>query len=289
MGAQQTNHVKTFETYRPLLFSIAYRMLGSVMEAEDIVQETYLRYSNTRLDTIESPKAYLSTITTRLCLDYLKSAKVRREEYIGPWLPEPLRTDDAAVTPTDKYDMISMAALVLLEKLSPLERAVLLLREVFEYSYREIALIVEKSEANCRQSYHRAKQYLNKNRPRFTSSPTDQQKLVKGFMQAIQTGDVDSLNTFLADEVTLWSDGGGKATAARHPLVGKERITQLLLVSYRKRPASSEMELAEVNGVYSLVFRIENQVVGVMTFGSNEVGITDIWAVWNPDKLHYFH
>ena len=161
MGAQQTNHVKTFETYRPLLFSIAYRMLGSVMEAEDIVQETYLRYSNTRLDTIESPKAYLSTITTRLCLDYLKSAKVRREEYIGPWLPEPLRTDDAAVTPTDKYDMISMAALVLLEKLSPLERAVLLLREVFEYSYREIALIVEKSEANCRQSYHRAKQYLN--------------------------------------------------------------------------------------------------------------------------------
>jgi len=245
MHSQNTNQLQTFEMHRSLLFSIAYRMLGSVMEAEDMVQETYLRYINTAIDTIESPKAFLSTITTRLCLDHLKSAKVRREEYIGPWLPEPLRTDDAT-TPIDKYEMVSMAALVLLEKLSPLERAVFLLRGVFEYSYTEIAKIVEKSEANCRQSYHRARQYVHQNRPRFKTSPAAQQKLVKGFLQAIQTGDVDSLNALLANDVTLWSDGGGKATAARHPLVDKNRITRLLLVSYRKRPNNLDIELAEI-------------------------------------------
>lgn len=283
------NHIKTFEMHRPLLFSIAYRMLGSVMEAEDMVQETYLRYVSTPINTIESPKAFLSTIITRLCLDHLKSAKVRREEYIGPWLPEPLRTDNAAVTPIEKYEMISMAALVLLESLSPLERAVFLLRAVFDYSYTEIAQIVEKSEENCRQSYHRARQHLRQNRPRFKTSPAAQQKLVKRFLQAIQTGDVDSLKTLLANDVTLWSDGGGKAPAARHPLVGKDRIAQLLLVSYRKRPDNSDIELAEINGVLSILFRVENQVVGVMSFDGNDTSITGIWTIWNPDKLQHLH
>lgn len=288
MPNQETDQIKTFERHRPLLFSIAYRMLGSVMEAEDMVQETYLRYINTSA-VIESPKAFLSTITTRLCLDHLKSAKMRREEYIGPWLPEPLRTDEVAVTPVDKYEMISMAALVLLENLSPLERAVFLLREVFDYSYAEIARIVEKSESNCRQTYHRARQHLHQHRPRFQSSPVAQQKLISGFLQAIQTGNVDALTTLLAKDVTLWSDGGGKAIAARHPLVGKDRIARLLLVSYRKRPNNSNIELAEVNGVLSILYRVENQVIGVMTFDGNDEGITDIWAVWNPDKLQHLH
>ncbi len=288
MNPQETSQFRTFEKHRPLLFSIAYRMLGSVMEAEDMVQETYLRYLNTPVDTIESPKAFLSKITTRLCLDHLKSAKVQREEYIGPWLPEPFRTDGAAES-VDNYEMISMAALILLEKLSPLERAVFLLRGVFDYSYAEIAQIVEKSEANCRQSYHRARKYLNQNRPRFKTSPAAQRKLVKGFLQAIKTGDVDSLNGLLSNDVTLWSDGGGKATAARHPLVGKDHISQLLLVSYRKRPKNVEIELAEVNGVISILYRIENKVVGVITFDANDSGITDIWAVWNPDKLQHLH
>jgi RNA polymerase sigma-70 factor (ECF subfamily) len=271
------------------LFSIAYRMLGSVMEAEDIVQETFLRYAGTPTDTIASPKAFLSTITTRLCLDHLKSAKVSREEYIGPWLPEPLRTDEAPVPLVDKYEMISMAALVLLENLSPLERAVFLLREVFDYSYTEIAGIVEKSEANCRQIYHRARQYLHQHRPRFKPSPAAQQKLVTSFLQAIQTGDVEVLTTLLAKDAILWSDGGGKATAARQPVVGQDRIARLLLVSYRKRPHHSDIELAEVNGFLSILFRVENQVVGVMTFDGNDAGITDIWAVWNPDKLQHLH
>lgn len=289
MYSQETSQFKTFEMYRPLLFSIAYRMLGSVMEAEDMVQETYLRYINTSIDTIEFPKAFLSTITTRLCLDHLKSAKVRREEYIGPWLPEPLRTDESAITPVDRYEMISMAALVLLENLSPLERAVFLLRGVFEYDYTEIAQIVEKSEAACRQSYHRARQYLHQNRSRFKTSPAAQQKLVKGFLQAVQTGDVDSLKALLANDVTLWSDGGGKATAARHPLVGKDRISQLLMVSYYKRPNNLDIELAEVNGVLSILYRVENQVVGVMSFDGDDTSITNIWAVWNPDKLQHLH
>ncbi|MDX1522302.1 MAG: RNA polymerase sigma-70 factor [Anaerolineae bacterium] len=289
MHPQEMNHIKTFEAHRPLLFSIAYRMLGSVMEAEDMVQETYLRYVSTPINTIESPKAFLSTIITRLCLDHLKSAKVRREEYIGPWLPEPLRTGNAAATPIEKYEMISMAALVLLENLSPLERAVFLLREVFDYSYTEIAQIVEKSEENCRQSYHRAKQHLRQNRPRFKTSAAVQQKLVKRFLQAIQTGDVDSLKSLLANDVTLWSDGGGKAPAARHPLVGRDRITQLLVVSYRKRPDNSDIELAEINGVLSILFRVENQVVGVMSLEGDDTGITGIWTIWNPDKLQHLH
>ncbi|MCL4297301.1 MAG: RNA polymerase sigma-70 factor [Anaerolineae bacterium] len=286
MRTQETKQVKTFELYRPLLFSIAYRMLGSVMEAEDMVQETYLRYSNASTP-IESPKAFLTTITTRLCLDRLKSAKRRREEYIGPWLPEPLRTDEAALTPLDKYEMISMAALVLLENLSPLERAVFLLREVFDYDYTEIAGIVEKSETNCRQIYHRAKQYLQQHRPRFKPSPAAQHKLATGFLQAIQTGDVEGLTALLTKDATLWSDGGGKASAARHPVVGKERIARLLLVSYRKRPDNADIELAEVNGVLSILYRVADQVIGVMSFGGNETGITDIWTVWNPDKLQH--
>ncbi|HXV97187.1 MAG TPA: sigma-70 family RNA polymerase sigma factor, partial [Anaerolineae bacterium] len=145
-----------FESHRPLLFSIAYRMLGSVMEAEDIVQDAYLRYEATPADSIQSPKAFLSTITTRLCLDHLKSARAQRESYFGPWLPEPLLTTDSTTSLVNKHEMISMAFLVLLENLSPLERAVFLLREVFDYGYAEIAQIVEKSEANCRQYYHRA-------------------------------------------------------------------------------------------------------------------------------------
>jgi RNA polymerase sigma-70 factor, ECF subfamily len=287
MQLQEMNHLETFERHRPLLFSIAYRMLGSVMEAEDMVQETYLRYIKTPAETVTSPKAFLSTIITRLCLDHLKSAKVEREEYIGPWLPEPFRTDEPSLTPVDSYEMISIAALALLENLSPLERAVFLLREVFDYSYGEIAAIVEKSEANCRQFYHRAKQYLHQHRPRFKTSPAAQQKLVTGFLQAVQTGDVEGLTTLLAKDVTLWSDGGGKAAAARRPLVGNERVAQLLLVSYRKRPEHSHMELAEVNGVLSILYRVENQVVGVMSFAGKDACITEIWSVWNPDKLQH--
>ena len=287
MLSQEPYQNETFERYRPLLFSIAYRMLGSVMEAEDMVQETYLRYIKTAAEPIKYPKAFLSKIVTRLCLDHLKSAKVNREEYIGPWLPEPLRTDETATPLADQYEMISMAALVLLENLSPLERAVFLLRGVFDYSYAEIAGMVEKSEANCRQIYRRAKQYLQQHRPRFQASPAAQQKLVTGFLKAAQIGDIDALTGLLAEDVVLWSDGGGKVTAALRPLLGKKNVARLLLVSARKRPDNLQVELAEVNGVLSILYRIDSQIIGVMSFDGDESGIITIWAVWNPDKLQH--
>src|SRR5688572_16689957 len=168
-----------FTQYRPLLFSIAYRMLGSVMDAEDMVQETFLRWQQTAANEVQSPKAYLTAIITRLCIDYLRSARVQRESYLGPWLPEPFLTDDTtgAAELAALSDSLSMAFLVLLEKLSPLERAVFLLREVFDYDYSEIAAIVGKTEANCRQLVRRARQHLSDGRPRFDTSPTEQQTL----------------------------------------------------------------------------------------------------------------
>jgi RNA polymerase sigma-70 factor, ECF subfamily len=205
--------METFETYRPLLFAIAYRMLGSAMEAEDIVQETYLRYQRASKDSIRQMKPFLTTILTRLCLDQLKSARAQRENYIGPWLPEPILTDDGALITPNKDDSISMAFLVLLENLSPPERAVFLLREVFDYDYPEIAQIIGKEEAACRQLFHRAKKHITEHRPRYKSSPEAHQQITLRFMQAITEGDVNGLVSLLADEVALWSDGGGKVGA----------------------------------------------------------------------------
>jgi RNA polymerase sigma-70 factor (ECF subfamily) len=261
-------------------------MLGSVMDAEDIVQETYLRYRERPTAGVAAPKAYLSKITTRLCLDHLKSAKANREQYIGTWLPEPLRTDDSADTLLEKSEMISTAALVLLEKLSPLERAVFLLREVFDYSYAEIADIVGKNEANCRQSYHRAKQSLRAGRNRFQPSAANHEKLVSGFLDAIHGDDVDALNHLLAEDVTLWSDGGGKAVAARRPLIGKDIVSQIFLRSARIRKHAYG-ELVEMNGEVAILVREEAQVIGAICLAGNNAHITDIWAVWNPDKLQH--
>ena len=276
-----------FESYRPLLFSIAYRMLGRVMEAEDIVQESYLRYEATPLDSIQSSKAFLSTITTRLCLDYLKSARVQRESYIGPWLPEPLLTDNKSTTIINDHEMISMAFLVLLENLSPLERAVFLLREVFDYSYAEIAQIVEKSEANCRQLYHRAKQYLVQRRPRFEVIAGDQHKLISKFLQAAQTGDLEVLTQTLSEDVILWPDGGGKVHAAPRPLVGRDIVLRLLHGLFRKQLVNLQVEIVEVNGALSLLLRVDDTVIGVMNFAGDGTRIGEIRNVWNPEKLQH--
>lgn len=281
------NHLEVFESYRPLLFSIAYRMVGSVMEAEDIVQETYLRYAATASSTIQSPKAFLSTITTRLCLDHLKSARVQREQYVGPWLPEPLLTDGGGPQMVNKYEQISMAAMVLLESLSPVERAVFLLREVFDYDYREIAQIVEKSEANCRQYYRRAKQHLNQHKPRFNPTPGNQKKLILGLVEAITEGDLDKLTAILADDVTLWSDGGGKVAAAPRPLFGPEIVARLFSVSSGKLPANAHTELSEVNGTSALLVWFGEQLVTVLTVEGDDTQIHEIRMVWNPDKLQH--
>jgi RNA polymerase sigma-70 factor, ECF subfamily len=284
---ESTQKSEIFESYRPLLFSIAYRMLGSVMEAEDIVQDAYLRYEATPLAGIQSPKAFLSTVTTRLCLDQFKSARAQRETYFGPWLPEPLLTAETAITLVNKHEMISMAFLVLLENLSPLERAVFLLREVFDYSYAEIAQIVEKSEANCRQYYHRARQYLVERRPRFEVVSANQHKLINEFLQAVQTGDLEILTQVLAEDVTLWSDGGGKVHSAPRPLIGREIVMRLLHGLFRKRPSNLQAEIIEVNDALSLLLRVEDKVVGVMNFAGDGTRIGEIRTVYNPEKLQH--
>src|SRR5215470_7766744 len=213
------NMTESFETYRTYLFAIAYRMLGSAMDAEDMVQETYLRYQTTPKESIISLKAFLTTIISRLCVDQLHLARRQREEYLGPWLPEPILTAETpqAVNPEERVDTeesISLAFLVLLEQLQPFERAVFLLREVFEYEYAEIATMLDKSEAACRRSFSRAKHHLDAHRPRFSASPEAHRQLLTGYFQAVETGEMTTLKDLLAEEVTLWADAGGKIKQA---------------------------------------------------------------------------
>lgn len=281
------NRLQTFEQQRPLLFSIAYRMLGSVMEAEDAVQETYLRYMATDADAIQSAKAFLSTVVTRLCLDQLKSARVKREAYFGPWLPEPLPTADAPDELLARHESISMAFLLLLEMLSPVERAVFLLREVFDYDYPAIAQIVGKSEANCRQLHSRAKKHIHDGRPRFTPSPQAQQQLVGQLLAAMQAGDSDAFAALLAEDVELRSDGGGKAAAATRPLHGRETVMRFLLGIYNRRPLNTTAEFTEVNGAPALMVRVDCKLENVMSFEISGASISAIRIVRNPEKLRH--
>jgi len=283
---EQDTDMEPFEDYRRLLFSIAYRMLGSVMEAEDIVQEAYLRYQATPPDRIQSPKAYLSTIVTRLCLDHLKSAKTQRETYIGPWLPEPLLTGEDAMLRDS--DSISMAFLVLLESLTPVERAVFLLREVFDYEYAEIARIVGKEEAACRQLFSRAKKHVTERRPRFHSTPEEQQAIIGKFFMAANAGDMDGLMNLLADDITWWSDGGGKAPAARRPLYGATNIARFALALPRAMPEGVQVEMAEINGQTAIILRLaDGSPWYVMTFEIGNGRIQAVRVVGNPDKLKH--
>ena len=280
--------VQTFERYRPLLFSIAYRMLGSAMEAEDMVQETYLRYENAQ--DIQSIKPYLTTIITHLCLDHLKSASTKRENYVGTWLPEPILTGESPGAIADKHESISMAFLLLLENLTPVERAVLLLRDVFDYTYAEIAPMVDKSEANCRRYYHRAKNFLIERRQRFEPSSAERNKLVEGFLEALGTGDIEALTDMLVEEATLFGDGGGKAPAVRRALVGRDAVIRFLLLGvYRLLPADVHIEIAEVNGALSVLFWGPDRFYFVMNLTVINNQITTIRNVVNPDKLVYIH
>ena len=220
---------EAFEHYRVLLFSIAYRMTGSASDAEDLVQETYLRYQARAREEIVSLKAYLSTIITRLALDYLKSARVAREQYLGAWLPEPILTSEDAGFPLadlEQQEALSLAFLRLLEALSPPERAVFLLHEVFDYPFREIGSILEKSPANCRQIFHRAKQALQDKRARFEPEPQRQRQLLFSFLSASQAGDMAALTSLLAEDVVSWSDGGGKVRSSLKPIHGQQAVAR---------------------------------------------------------------
>jgi RNA polymerase sigma-70 factor (ECF subfamily) len=287
--------VESFETYRSYLFAIAYRMLGSAMDAEDMVQETYLRYQTTPPETITSLKAFLTTILTRLCMDQLHLARRKREQYLGPWLPEPVITAEASELAkveerVDTEESISLAFLVLLEQLQPIERAVFLLREVFEYDYAEIAAFLGKSEDACRQSFSRAKKHLADHRPRFQASADTQRQLLTGFMQAVRAGEMTALMNLLAEDVTFWGDGGGKVKgAATHPIAGRLAVARFLLGTWnvfrRSLPEGSRVELAEVNRQPALITRAGDRAFAVLTIEVDAQQIRTIRIIANPEKL----
>ncbi|HEV3472459.1 MAG TPA: RNA polymerase sigma factor SigJ, partial [Actinomycetota bacterium] len=241
-----------YEELRPLLFSIAYRMVGSASEAEDIVQEAFLRYHReTESGTdIESPKAWLTTVTTRLAINHVQSARVRRENYVGTWLPEPIVTDfeSEGARHAETADSLSMAFLVLLESLGPVERAVFLLREVFEYGYDEIATVVNKSEDNCRQIAARARKQIEAKKPRFEASKRKREELARRFFEAIMGGDTEGLISLLAEDAVGYGDGGGKGPAVLKPIHGRDKIVRLFKSRRFAVDQIGEMRLAEING-----------------------------------------
>ncbi|HLX57672.1 MAG TPA: RNA polymerase sigma-70 factor [Ktedonobacteraceae bacterium] len=283
--------VESFESYRSYLFAIAYRMLGSAMDAEDMVQETYLRYQRTQPETISSLKAYLTTIITRLCMDQLQLARRKRELYVGPWLPEPIltRTTTEVADPQERVDMeesISLAFLLLLERLQPVERAVFLLREVFEYEFAEIAGILGKSEAACRRSFSRAKQHLSQHRPRFPSSPQAHRQLLTSYMQAVQTGEMGALEHMLAEDVTLWADSGGKVKqAALRPITGRDAVARFSMGTRRFLPQDYQVEIAVVNGQPATVFRANGKAFLVLAIEIEAGRIQTVRLMANPEKL----
>jgi RNA polymerase sigma-70 factor (ECF subfamily) len=279
-----------FDSVRPSLFSIAYRMLGSVMDAEDLVQDAYLRWQEAPEAEVRSPRAYLATIVTRLAINHLRSARVKRETYVGSWLPEPLVTArklDPAST-VELAQSLSMAFLVLLERLSPIERAVFLLREVFDFDYHEIARIVDKTEANTRQLLTRAKKRIGESRPRFEANPARADQLVERFMQAAVAGDMDGLIAVLAEDVTLWADGGGKAPgAATKPVHGANSVARFILGTIRRTvPADVILRPTELNGQSGFIVYVNERPLAAQIFDIRDAHIHAIYAIANPDKLH---
>ena len=271
--------VETFSAYRPLLLSIAYRMLGSIADAEDIVQDAFVKWQQTRED-VDSPRAFLVTIVSRLCINHLKSARVRRETYVGSWLPEPVLTN----TPAD--DSLSMAFLLVLERLSPIERAVFLLREVFDYEYAEIAPMVEHSEVAVRQILHRAKAHVKTARPRFETPTARREDLLQRFRDAVGHGDIDGLVSLLCEDVVLYADSGGKTAAVPRPIHGAANVARLIMrAPGRLLPPSLVQTVRSVNGQPAVVSTLDGRPHSVFALEPSGDRIREIFIVSNPDKL----
>jgi RNA polymerase sigma-70 factor, ECF subfamily len=293
VSAEDTVLPEVYGEFRPLMFSIAYRMTGSVGDAEDIVQEAFLRLTRVLRDgtRIDSPKAYLATATTRMAISHLRSARVRREAYVGAWLPEPLMadTDPGPAERAEMSDSLSMAFLVLLESLTPNERAVFLLHEVFGYDYKEIAEITGKSEANCRQILVRARHHIDEGKPRFEASRKQQDEVARRFFAAAEGGDLAGLLELLAPDVVMVGDGGGKAWAMAQPLSGAEQVVRLLLGLYRRAPKMGvRVEPARVNGQPGAVsYDGEGRVVNVFVLDIADGLVQTVRSIVNPDKLRH--
>jgi RNA polymerase sigma-70 factor, ECF subfamily len=280
--------LEAFDENRGRLFSIAYRMLGSVADAEDLVQEAFLRWQQTDQAEVRSPRAYLSTVITRPCLNHLKSARAHREEYVGPWLPEPLLTGQAPDPGGDGRlaESLSIAFLVLLESLSPVERSVFLLHEVFDYDYAEIAHILGKSEANCRQMLRRAREQVAARRPRFDPSPEQRERLAEQFLKTSVEGDLPGLLALLAEDVALWADGGGKTAAALRPIRGADRVVRFITGALRKFvPADRVSRRIEINGQPGIISYVGRRPISAVILDPVGGRIQTIYIVSNPEKL----
>jgi RNA polymerase sigma-70 factor (ECF subfamily) len=269
----------TFTGHRELLFGVAYRMLGSAADAEDVLQEAHVRWRAADTAAVHSPRAFLVTIVSRLCLDQLKSARARREVYVGPWLPEPVVTDEKVDPST-----ISTAFLLLLERLAPAERAAFLLKEVFEYDYDEIARILEKSEDACRQLASRARRHIHEARPRPPADRAEHARLLAAFAAAIQTGDLHTLETLLAADVTMHSDGGGRANAALKVIHGRDKVARFVLGT-RRFYGAVEVEPRLLNGLPALLVVEDGKLRCTLTVDVEGGEIHAVHSVLNPEKL----
>jgi RNA polymerase sigma-70 factor (TIGR02957 family) len=288
---RQADVAELFERERKRLFSIAYRMLGSVSEAEDVVQETFTRYAREDRSDVSTPQAYLTTAATRIAIDQIRESSSARESYIGPWLPEPL-VDEKSASPADEAELtesVSIAFLVLLETLNPVERAIFLLREAFDYDYREIAAIVDRSPQNCRQIAHRARKYVEARRPRFEPSRARRDELARRFFAACDEGDLESLLELLSEDVVMVGDGGGRAPAIRKPIVGAERVARTLLAfaSLAER-VQAHYEPVLVNGQPGVRYlTADGRLANVVALDIGTDGIRAIHGVTNPAKLEH--
>ncbi|HKU42010.1 MAG TPA: sigma-70 family RNA polymerase sigma factor [Polyangiales bacterium] len=292
MSASDTQLLE-FEPHRRRLIGLAYRMLGSLAEAEDVVQDAFLRVRDVPVAQVAEPASYLAKTVARLCLDRLKSARARRELYVGTWLPEPLveRPDAAPDAALERADDLSFALLMMLERLSPPERTAFLLHDVFGMDFASIAPVLERTEAAVRKLAERARDQVHAGRPRFEVDPAQEQQLIAAFLQASATGDVNALMQLLAHDAVLYSDGGGKRLAALNPIFGAERITRFLAGILRKsnHPVPNAVELRRVNGMPGCVVSYDNGDIAVAVFELAHNRIERIYIVSNPDKLTRVH
>jgi RNA polymerase sigma-70 factor, ECF subfamily len=275
-----------FTELRPLLFSIAYRMLGTVSDAEDVVQDAYLRWRGAF--GVRDAESYLVRVVTRLCLDRLGSARARREVYVGPWLPEPILTGPGTAEPletVERRESVSFAVLLLLERLSPTERAVFILRGVFDYAYDELAGMLDLAPAHCRQLYRRARSHLSQQRRRFQPSRQAHVDLTRRLLAAASGGDLDGLQALLCDDVTVLTDGGGRVRAALRPVMGRSAVARFLLAVSPNGPAAPRMRMVEVNGTPALVITDRGRLTHVGLVQGRGARAWRIYVVANPDKL----
>ena len=286
-GGRPDPATEAFLAHRNLLFTVAYEMLGSAADAEDVLQETWLRWAGVDLDTVHDQRAYLVRITTRQALNRLRTLGRRKESYIGPWLPEPLLTTPDVALDVELAESVSMAMLLVLETLAPTERAVFVLREVFDLPYGEIAEAVGKSQAAVRQIAHRARAHVAARRPRGPVSPTQTRDALEAFKRAAETGDLQRLLDILAPDVVFLGDGGGVVQAVPVPIVGARRVARLLAVGLRRLPAAASLEPTQVNGYPALILRLGGEIDSVIAVRIDDGLVTGLYAVRNPEKLSH--